>query len=285
MLEVVQVQTLVVLCLLGEGYEEAYQEDGNDEDEESESVLESTPDALTSSLLSMLGGILVVFLVPEVGEGNDEQAQHGIERVEEVVDDAEGVDDAGDLLGCCPVLLLAQARARGGRDESDVDGDQQHRREQGESREDADNGDCSSALTRLLVDVDKGRGDEEEDADGDGIRDPDQAGLDERHGESCWSDCQFWRTRRCSSHYTFTVRCPNDYGGCRRDRMAACLSLWELRQDDVRAATMAGIAPARLQPGQSSRALPTTTALGALELAGRAATPNNHRGIVLAATL
>lgn len=67
--------------------------------------------------------------------------------------------------------------------------------------------------------------------------------------------------------------------------MAACLSLWELRQDDVRAATMAGIAPARLQPGQSSRALPTTTALGALELAGRAATPNNHRGIVLAATL
>ena len=109
MLEVVQVQTLVVLGLLCKGNEKADQENGHDKDEEGNGVLESTPDALSSRLFSVLGGILVTLLVPEVGERNDEQAENSIERVECVVHYAQSIDDAVDLFWRSPVLLATEA--------------------------------------------------------------------------------------------------------------------------------------------------------------------------------
>jgi hypothetical protein len=106
-LEVVQIEAFVVLGLLCKGHEEANEEDGNHKKEEACSPLERAANALASRLLSVLGRILVVFLVPEVGKGNDEQAENSIERVERVVYDAKGVDDALDLLRRGPILLAA----------------------------------------------------------------------------------------------------------------------------------------------------------------------------------
>ena len=106
-LEVVQIETLVVLGLLRKGHEESNEEDGDYEDEESGRPLQSAANALAGCLLSMLCRILIVFLVPEVGERNDKEAEHRIKRVERVVDDAKGVDDAVDLLRRGPVLLAA----------------------------------------------------------------------------------------------------------------------------------------------------------------------------------
>jgi hypothetical protein len=108
-LEVVQVEALVVLGLLCEWYEEADQEEGNDKDEEGNCVLGSAPDALSKSLFPVLGRIFIVFLVQEVGEGHDKQTENCVERVERVVDNLEGVDDAVDLLRRGPVLLAAEA--------------------------------------------------------------------------------------------------------------------------------------------------------------------------------
>jgi hypothetical protein len=111
-LEVVQIQALVVLGLLREGHEEADEEQSDNEHDEGDGVLECAPDALAGSLLSILGRVLVVLLVQEVGEGHDEQAQQGVERVQRVVDDLQGVDDVVDLVGRGPVLFLAEARSR-----------------------------------------------------------------------------------------------------------------------------------------------------------------------------
>jgi hypothetical protein len=179
--EVVEIEALVVLGLLRKGNEEAYKEDGDDEDEETERPLDGAANALAGRLLAVLGGILVVFLIPEVGERDDEQAEDGIERVERVVYNAQGVDDAVDLVWRSPVLLAAQAGSGRGRDEGNVDGNEQDGGQQGKCGEDADNGDGGSAIARLLIDVDKGGRDEEEDAYGDGVGDPDEAGLDESH--------------------------------------------------------------------------------------------------------
>ena len=55
----------------------------------------------------MLGRVLVVFLVPEVGEGHNEQTEQRIKRIERIVDNLEGADDAVDLFWRGPVLLLA----------------------------------------------------------------------------------------------------------------------------------------------------------------------------------
>ena len=108
-LEVVEVEALVVLGLLCKGHEEADKEDGHDKDEEANRPLEGAANALSRRLLSVLGGILVVFLVPEVGKGDDEQTEDCIERVQRVVDDAQRVYDAVDLVRRGPVLLATEA--------------------------------------------------------------------------------------------------------------------------------------------------------------------------------
>ena len=125
MLEVVQIKTLVIFGLLRKGHEEADEEDCDYEDEETESPFQGASNALASCLLAMLSRILIVFLVPEVGKGDDEKTEKRIERVERVVDDAQSVDNAIDLLGRCPILLAAQAGSGGRRDECDVDGNEE----------------------------------------------------------------------------------------------------------------------------------------------------------------
>ena len=107
MLEVVEIKTLVVLGLLCKRHEEAYEEDGDDEDKETKRPLDGATNALAGRLLSVLGGILVVFLIPEVGKGNDKQAENSVKRVERVVDNAQGVENTVDLVWCGPVLLAA----------------------------------------------------------------------------------------------------------------------------------------------------------------------------------
>src|SRR3954469_19612156 len=97
MLEVVQIEALVLLGLLRKGNKEANEEDGNYENEEAECPLERTSNALPNLLLSMLGRILIVFLVPEVGKGNDKQTENRIERVERVVYDSQRVDNTVNL--------------------------------------------------------------------------------------------------------------------------------------------------------------------------------------------
>lgn len=181
MLEEVEVETLVVLCLFGERNEEADEEDDDDEQQEGNGVLERAQDALADSLLAVLGGIIVVLLVVEVGEGNDQQAEDGVERVQQVVDNLQGVGDVVDLLGRGPVLLAAQRRAGGGRDEGDVDGDEQDSGQQGQGREDAHDGDRGGALAGRLVDEDEDGRYGEQERDGDGVGDPDEGRLDERH--------------------------------------------------------------------------------------------------------
>jgi hypothetical protein len=108
-LEVVEIETLVVLGLLCEGNEEANEENDDHEENEGNGVLEGTPYALSGSLLAMLCRVLIVLLVPEVGEGYDDEAEKRIERVQGVVDNLEGAHDVVDLLWRGPVLLLAQA--------------------------------------------------------------------------------------------------------------------------------------------------------------------------------
>src|SRR5690242_10166096 len=182
MLEEVKIQVLVVFCLLGEGHKEANQENDDDEEEERNGVLECAQNPLADRLLALLGGILVVLLVVKVGKRNDEQAEHSVERVQQVVDDLQRVGDVVDLVRGGPVLLAPEAGAAGRRDEGDVDGDQQDCGQQREGSEDGHNGDGGGAVARRLVDEDEDGGYGQQDANGDGIGDPDEACLDERHG-------------------------------------------------------------------------------------------------------
>jgi hypothetical protein len=181
-LEEVEIEIFVALCLLGEGDEEANKEDDDHEDKECQGVLEGTPEALASSLLAVLGSVLIVLLMPKVGEGYYQQTQHSIKRVERVVDNLQRVDDVVDLFRRGPVFLAAEAGARGGRDESDIDGDEEDGCQQGQGGEDAHDGNGSGAVARRLVDEDEGGSDGEQQGQGGGVGDPDEAGLDERHG-------------------------------------------------------------------------------------------------------
>jgi hypothetical protein len=183
-LEEVEIEIFVALCLLGEGDEEANEEDDDHEDKECQGVLEGTPEALASSLLAVLGSVLVVLLMPKVGEGHYQQTQDSIERVERVVDNLQRVDDVVDLFRRGPVFLAAEAGARGGRDKSDIDGDEKDGCQQGQGGEDAHDGHGSGAVARRLVDEDEGGSDGEQQGQGGGVGDPDEAGLDERHGGS-----------------------------------------------------------------------------------------------------
>lgn len=107
MLEEIEVEILVALCLLGERNEEANKEDDDHEQKERNGVLERAQDPLSYGLLAMLSSILIILLVVEVRERNDQQTEKGVERVEQVVDDLQCVGDVVDLLGCGPILLAA----------------------------------------------------------------------------------------------------------------------------------------------------------------------------------
>ena len=171
----------MALCLLRNGDEEAYEEQYDGEQDEDDGVLESSPEAASGRLAALVARNFVVLFVPEVGEGHDEQAEHGIQTVQGVVDNLELEQDVVDGVRGGPVFLSPTLAVASGRDQSDVDGHQEYGCQQREDGDDADNRHGGIAFTWSLVDIDKDGGDEKEDGDGDSIRDPYQGRLYKRH--------------------------------------------------------------------------------------------------------
>lgn len=120
-LEEVQVEVLLgsVLC---NGYEEAYQEDDDNEKNEANGVFEGAPETAASSLRALLCGNVITLLVPEVSEGNNDQAQDGIQAVQGVVDDLELEQDVVDGIRSGPIFLSAEFGGSGRRYECYIDG-------------------------------------------------------------------------------------------------------------------------------------------------------------------
>ena len=180
-LEVVQI-AVIVSSLLGDWDEEADQEQDKTDGNEDDGVFESAPESAAEGLGAILGGHLVVFLVPEVGEGHDEQAEDSVKAVEGVVDDVELEKYVVDSIRSGPVFLCPEFDIGGGGDQRHIDWEQQHGGQEGQDGGEADQGHDQAALMRLLVDEDKGAGDEEQDGQADGVGDPDEGCCYERHG-------------------------------------------------------------------------------------------------------
>lgn len=176
-----KVQIAVLLCLLGHGDEEANQEQDDDESNESDCVLERSPQSASEGLSALIGGDLVVFFIPEIGEGDNEQAEQRVQAVQSVVDNLELKQDIVDGIGCGPVLLPSQAASGCRRDQSDIDRHEQDGSQEREDGEDANNRDCSRSLTWCLIDIHEDGSDEQEDGNCYCICHPDEGCLDERH--------------------------------------------------------------------------------------------------------
>ncbi|KAH9825751.1 retinitis pigmentosa 1-like 1 protein isoform X2, partial [Teratosphaeria destructans] len=173
--------SVLIAGSLGDGHEEADQEQNDTQEHKGDGVLEGAPDPLADGLTALGGGDLVVLLVQEIGEGDDEQQEEGVQAVQGVVDAGQLVADVVDGVGGGPVLLAAELAVDGGGGEGDVDGLQQDGGEEGEGGEEADGGDGGGAVAGLLVDDDKGGGDEDEGGEADGVGHPDEGRLDEGH--------------------------------------------------------------------------------------------------------
>jgi len=164
---------MVMLGLFREWDEEANEEDDDHEDNEGDSILEGSPKPLSSCLLAMLGGVLIVFLVPEVGEGNHKQAQHGVKGIQRIVHDLQRIQYAVNALWCGPILFTALARERGRGDEGNINGHEQNRGKEDAGREDTYRSDGRGAVPwRLVEEHEDGRNGEQEHK-GDGIGNPD----------------------------------------------------------------------------------------------------------------
>ena len=112
---------MVISGLLGNWDEETDQEQNEADSNEHNGVLESAPESATQCLGAVLGGHLVVFFVPEVGEWHDEQAEYGIQAVERVVDHLELEEDVVNSIRSCPVFLRAKLDVGGGGDQRHID--------------------------------------------------------------------------------------------------------------------------------------------------------------------
>ena len=119
-LEVVQV-AVIISRLLGNWDEEADQEQDDTDGNEDDSVLECAPQSAAEGLGAILGGHLVVFLIPEVGEWHDEQTEDSIQAVESVVDDLELEEDVVHSVWSGPVLLGSELDVGGGGDQRHID--------------------------------------------------------------------------------------------------------------------------------------------------------------------
>ncbi|KAI6760507.1 hypothetical protein HG530_009367 [Fusarium avenaceum] len=97
------------------------QEQNNDKCDEEERVFGGSQEATTQSAALFLNLDLIVLLMPEVGKGNNDQAQECIEAVQAVVDNLESVKDAVDAFGGGPILLCAKGCRASCGDERNVD--------------------------------------------------------------------------------------------------------------------------------------------------------------------
>jgi len=64
----------------------------------------------------------IILFIPEVGEGNDQEAEKGVDRVEGVVDYLQCLGYAVDLVLGGPVLPATMSGAGRARDECHIDG-------------------------------------------------------------------------------------------------------------------------------------------------------------------
>lgn len=119
-LEVVQI-AVVISSLLGNWDKEADQEQDDADSNEDDGVLEGAPESAAKSLGAVLGGHLVVFLIPEVGEWHDEQAEDSIQAVEGVVDDLELEEDVVDSIRSGPIFLCSELDIGGRGDQRHID--------------------------------------------------------------------------------------------------------------------------------------------------------------------
>lgn len=123
-LEVIQI-AVIISGLLRDRDEESDQEYDDADSNEDNRVLEGTPKSVGDCLSAILGGYLIVFLVPEVGEWHNQQAQYSIKAIESVVDDLELEKNIVDCVRSCPVLLGSELDVGGGRDQRHIDRKQQ----------------------------------------------------------------------------------------------------------------------------------------------------------------
>ena len=75
---------IVIVCsftIFGHGHEEAHEEDDEHQQHKSNGILESPPESRGKGLVALLSGHFIVLFIPEVGEGHDQQAENGVERV------------------------------------------------------------------------------------------------------------------------------------------------------------------------------------------------------------
>src|SRR5690349_15465350 len=98
------------------GNEEANEEYGDDEEDEDECVPQRAPESRSERLRPLLLSNLIIFLVPEICEGNNQQTEERIEGVEKVVDNAESVRNIVHFVLVRPILASAQFRACSTRD-------------------------------------------------------------------------------------------------------------------------------------------------------------------------
>lgn len=89
-------------------HEKSDQKENHGHDKEGNRVAKSAPESLSEGIPVLLFSKLVIFLVPEVRERNNEQAEDGIKRVKRVIDDRERLHDTGNGIRSCPILPLAQ---------------------------------------------------------------------------------------------------------------------------------------------------------------------------------
>ncbi|CRK33933.1 hypothetical protein BN1708_006202, partial [Verticillium longisporum] len=94
-LEVVEIPACLGI-VAGGGHEEADEEEDQHESHKDSCVLEGADKTGGKGSGSLLVFDLVVLLVEEVGEGDDEETQQGVEAVERVVDDAKRLEDVVD---------------------------------------------------------------------------------------------------------------------------------------------------------------------------------------------
>ena len=122
--------------ILRHRHEEANQEQDHDQQDEGDRILERPPESLPQRLPPLFRIHLIVLLVPKVRERHHKQHKEGIQRVKEVIHNLDLLVDPVHRVLRCPFFPAAEFGGGRGGDESDIDGEEEEGREEGEERED-----------------------------------------------------------------------------------------------------------------------------------------------------
>lgn len=101
--------------------EEADEEQGHAQKHKDESIFQCSPEASAECLRAVFLSGFVVFFVPEVSEGDDQQAEHRVDGVKSIVDNLQCFDNPVNFILTGPVLSATKSRASSTRDKSNVD--------------------------------------------------------------------------------------------------------------------------------------------------------------------